>query len=84
MGLRCTSKQPEALMCKTIECLGAFRCGTMAPLIGNLQEPRGCNDTKADKTGRVRHPLPANGRCVHAKNGLRVLTINIKVWNRKE
>lgn len=51
MGLRCTSKQPEPLMCKTVERLATFRGGTMAPLMGNLQEPRGCNDTKAGKIG---------------------------------
>lgn len=84
MGLGCTSKQHEALMCKIIEHLAAFRGGIMAPLTGNLQEPSGCKDTKADKMGRVRHPLPVNGRCIHAKNGLLVSTVYIRVWNREE
>lgn len=39
---------------------------------------------KLVRLGRVRHPLPANGRCIHAKNGLLGLTGNIEVWNRKE
>lgn len=52
MGLRYTSKQPEALMCKTVEHLATSRGRTMAPLIGNLLEPRGCNDAKVGKFGQ--------------------------------
>lgn len=51
MSLRCISKQPEALMCRTIEHLATVRHRKMAPLIGNLQEPRGCNATPVDKIG---------------------------------
>lgn len=51
MCLRCTFKQPEALICRTIERLATSRHRTMAPLIESLQEPRGCNATPVDKTG---------------------------------
>jgi len=51
MGLRSASKQHEALICKSIEHLAAFRSGTMASIIENLKEPRGCNDTEVDKIG---------------------------------
>lgn len=84
MALRCISKQPEALMCRTIEHLATLRHRTMAPLIETYRSPEGVMPLQWIRLGRVRHSLPANGRCIHAKNSLLVLTANIKVWNRKE